>query len=185
MANQTLEEMRAEIFGKLPTAAEVDAARVGKPIENARFWLNVDKTLSGCWLWTGKTSNGYGVVGVGGRAGRTMKAHRAAYESLVGAIPVGMDLDHLCRVRNCVNPAHLEPVTRRENLKRSPLTPAGKTHCPRGHDLGSAAPGRRRLCRECHRVWDRERAKNPARREALNRASRESKARQRLRKAGV
>ena len=80
---------------------------------SARFWAKVDKTET-CWLWTGGQSAGYGRFGFKGRP--NLGAHRFAYELLVGPIPPGLDLDHLCRVRNCVNPDHLEPVTRRENL---------------------------------------------------------------------
>lgn len=75
-------------------------------------------TGSDCWLWTGYVAaGGYGEFHL---AGRTRKAHRVAYELLVGPVPEGLDLDHLCRVRRCVNPEHLEPVTRQENLRRSP-----------------------------------------------------------------
>lgn len=165
---------------KLMTAEEVDAMRRGKPILNAEFWNHVDKQANGCWLWTGATSNGYGKAGAGGRAGGTRRAHRIVYESIHGPVPVGLDLDHLCRVRNCVNPAHLEPVTRQENLRRSPLTSAGKTHCVKGHSLGTANPKTgRRLCRECHREWDRARRQEPLRREQVRLASRESKRRHR------
>ncbi len=71
---------------------------------------------AGCWLWVGKVNRGgYGVTSV---AGKTRSAHRVSYEWHVGPIPIGLDLDHLCRVRRCVNPDHLEPVTRRENINR-------------------------------------------------------------------
>lgn len=78
----------------------------------------VDKTSDegGCWLWTGtRNRGGYGDFRMpeGPR-----RAHRLAYENLVGPIPEGLELDHLCRVRNCVNPQHLEPVTRSENARR-------------------------------------------------------------------
>jgi hypothetical protein len=89
---------------------------------------------SGCWEWTGAiTRLGYGNAYVGGR---TMLAHRAVYEALVGPVPNGLTLDHLCRNRGCVNPAHLEPVTHRENVLRGEgfaARHARKTHCPRGH----------------------------------------------------
>lgn len=155
------------------------SSHIEKPISNARFWLHVDKRPSGCWLWTGKTTNGYGIVGIGGRNGRLMRAHRVAYESMVGPIPKGLDLDHLCRVRNCVNPAHLEPVTRLENLRRSPLTSVGQTHCVRGHNLGPVIAGRRRLCRECHREWDKRRRVDPKRREYMRQYQRDYKGRRR------
>jgi hypothetical protein len=128
-----------------------------------RFWEKVEITPS-CWLWTGgKMSNGYGMIV--NDTGHKVPAHRAAYEFLVGPIPKGLDLDHLCRVRHCVNPEHLEPVTRGENLKRG-LTGnnmQGRTHCKRGHELSGNnvyfAPNRltvtgerRRECRACQRI---------------------------------
>lgn len=92
--------------------------------------------VTGCWLWTGSL-NGHGYGKVRDRDSRLQTAHRASYRAFVGPIPEGLDLDHKCRVRCCVNPAHLEPVTRSENLRRSPL--AGKyarklvTACRAGH----------------------------------------------------
>ncbi len=98
-------------------------------------WLRrVEK--SGCWLWLGVIrKDRYGKVVV---SGRQCLAHRAVYQALVGPIPDGLTLDHLCRVRSCVNPAHLEPVTNRVNILRgeSPAAKnARKTHCLRGHAL--------------------------------------------------
>lgn len=73
--------------------------------------------LSGCWEWrAAKAGGGYGRFAPDGR--RQVQAHRFAYEIVCGAIPDGLDLDHLCRNRGCVNPAHLEPVTRQENVRR-------------------------------------------------------------------
>jgi hypothetical protein len=74
-----------------------------------------------CWLWTASLRDGYGQVRVGTSV---RQAHLVIYELLIGAVPVGLDLDHLCRDRRCVNPAHLEPVTRQTNLLRSELTQA-------------------------------------------------------------
>lgn len=71
---------------------------------------------SGCWIWTGsKGEDGYGSVRY---RRKVWRAHRAAYTILVGPIPFGLELDHLCRVRACVNPSHLEPVTGEENIRR-------------------------------------------------------------------
>ena len=123
------------------------------------FWDNVDKTDS-CWLWKGpKTNNGYGVSA---RFERTIVAHRRAYLELVGPIPEGMQLDHLCRVRHCVNPAHLEPVSPSENWHRSNAhqvwqTYAAQTHCKRGHEFTPEntyiRPSRsNRECRICKRA---------------------------------
>ncbi len=75
----------------------------------------------GCWAWTGALfENGYGAFWDTNND-TNVRAHRAAYQLLRGAIPEGLELDHLCRVRHCVNPHHLEAVTRSENLRRSPL----------------------------------------------------------------
>lgn len=94
-----------------------------------RFWAKVNKTDS-CWLWTASTNaKGYGLFVF---YGRMTKAHRLAYELLVGPIPDGLHIDHLCRVKPCVNPAHLEPVTNYENHHRW-MTQV-KTHCINGHE---------------------------------------------------
>jgi hypothetical protein len=102
-----------------------------------RFW---DKCMpepnSGCWLWHGAThSGGYGMMIVGRRA---TYAHRLSYEALVGAIPDGLVIDHLCRQRCCVNPTHLEPVTQFINNRRgvSPIAAnMNRTECVNGHEL--------------------------------------------------
>lgn len=73
----------------------------------------------GCWLWTGSTRQGYGQIRVKRDGTWTVRdAHRVAWEELVGPVPAGLVIDHLCRVTTCVNPAHLEPVTQRENVQR-------------------------------------------------------------------
>jgi hypothetical protein len=90
-----------------------------------RFWSKVDQGED-CWRWTACTSNGYGRFSV---KRQPVLAHRFAYELLVGPIPEGLELDHLCRNRWCVNPDHLEPVTHDENVRRANdsdrLTPTG------------------------------------------------------------
>lgn len=123
-----------------------------------RFWAKVEKT-DGCWLWHGKIeSNGYGRFRAGGPQ---VSVHRWSYEQVHGSIPEGLHLDHLCRVRNCVNPEHLEAVTCRENVMRSPVAPAAinarKTHCTKGHPLDD-----KRICRVCRaivrkRYWEKNR----------------------------
>lgn len=85
----------------------------------------------GCWVWAGtKEKDGYGVVQV---QGRQWRAHRFIYEALVGKVADGLQLDHLCRNRLCVNPAHLEPVTCEENIGRSAR--ATSVFCGNGHLL--------------------------------------------------
>ena len=89
---------------------------------------------TGCWLWMGYVNRGgYGRLNRAGRG--TLNAHRYAYELLTGPIPAGLQVDHLCRVRSCVNPAHLEAVTHQENIRRGDngRHNAVKTHCPSGH----------------------------------------------------
>jgi len=74
---------------------------------------------SGCWLFSGSLNNyGYGVIGAGPRGSGNALTHRVTYEHFIGVVPDGMEIDHLCRVRHCCNPSHLEPVTRRENIMR-------------------------------------------------------------------
>lgn len=80
-----------------------------------RFWMKIQKG-PGCWQWTGAISDGYGSFGEGHK-GRTHLAHRFAYELTVGPIPEGMQLDHRCSNRRCVNPAHLRPVTHKQNME--------------------------------------------------------------------
>lgn len=131
-----------------------------------RFWRFVDKRPDGCWIWTGHINDtGYGSFGPGG--GRTMSSHRFAYRMLVGEIPDGFHhLDHLCRNRACCNPAHLEPVTASENVRRGidhrgcinghPWTPENTyVRKDRGH----------RQCRQCQR----ERARAAYARKVANR----------------
>lgn len=82
-----------------------------------KFWQRVDKnSLNGCWVFTGKQRKGYGRVSFG--RGRDVTAHAYAWSELRGIVPEGLELDHLCRNRICVNPDHLEPVTHEENMRR-------------------------------------------------------------------
>lgn len=105
-----------------------------------RFWAKVNKTDT-CWLWTASTNKGYGQIRLGGSSRKMLLAHRVAYEMLVGPIPEGLQLDHLCRVTLCVNPKHLEPVTLQENVLRGEnfiAKKARQTECLRGHPLSGA-----------------------------------------------
>lgn len=117
-----------------------------------RFWSKVAEQKDGCLTWQGQLSvGGYGVFNV--RKPLRMYAHRFAYELLVGPIPDGLELDHLCRNRACANVLHLDPVTHAENRARTPA----KRNCPNGHEY---TPGNirtwvtrdgviNRACRQC------------------------------------
>jgi hypothetical protein len=127
--------------------------------------------LGPCWLWTGtKTRLGYGQISSGPH--RTNYAHRLIYARATGSMP-RLELDHLCRVPSCVNPAHLEPVTHRTNQLRSPLMEAerNKRFCVNGHDRtgrNEVHYSGRRFCRECLRTNNRRSAaKRRARQTAL------------------
>jgi HNH endonuclease len=122
-----------------------------------RFWSKVN--FGGwldCWLWNGATSqNGYGQFWLNGRQSG---AHRVAYSMLVGPIPDGLVIDHLCRVRQCVNPVHLDPTTQRENVLRGEGPPASVVRsgiCKNGHPRSENAVVRRdgkgQDCRACLR----------------------------------
>lgn len=122
-----------------------------------RILARIEIDAEGCWRWTGRLDrDGYGIIAVDHIP---RSAHRVAYEALVGPIPAGLQIDHLCRVRCCVNPAHLEPVTGRVNTLRSPITVATinsqKTRCPSGHAYVGVNlytdPVGGRHCRACHR----------------------------------
>jgi hypothetical protein len=133
------------------------------------------------WIWNGcKLPAGYGKKGANGYA------HRWVYETLVGHIPEGMTIDHLCRVTSCVNPEHLEVVSMAENIRRG-FGVAGintrKTHCPKGHSYDMFEKDGSRGCRTCHNEKVRNAARNrtPEQREHYNEYMREWKARRALR----
>lgn len=119
-----------------------------------RFLKHVDKSADGCWHWIGsKNRKGYGHFlwhGVG------PMAHRCAWTLLRGPIPEKLQVDHLCKVRSCVNPDHMELVTLQENVRRSDvgLHQRQKTHCPRGHEYAGrnlyVNRKAQRICRTCN-----------------------------------
>lgn len=133
--------------------------------DEQRFWAKVDRRGPGeCWLWTAaRGRNGYGTFHTGGSAAnrRTVYVHRWVYENTVGPISDGLTIDHLCRNRRCVNPAHLEPVTNRVNVLRGEgptAVNALKSHCHRGHPYDAdtyITPQGWRRCRICKRASDR------------------------------
>lgn len=134
-----------------------------------RFWSKVEIGRDdGCWVWVGSHNlKGYGYITIQiDRKGVNRLAHRVAYEALVGPIPEGLQIDHLCRAHACINPSHLEPVTQRENLMRGvgiTAQNARKNHCKRGHPFDEEntmiLPSGERACRECKREsWRRWRA---------------------------
>lgn len=124
------------------------------------FWMKVDTgRKNDCWNWLGCLRNGYGCFQMDYRSDYS---HRFAYEDKVGAIPEGLEIDHLCRNRRCCNPHHMEPVTRAENVLRGFGLGAlnkRKTHCHKGHHFDSAntfmdSHGHRQ-CRICKRERER------------------------------
>jgi hypothetical protein len=134
----------------------------GTPLKlgQSELWKRIEsyispEPMSGCWLWTGGAyQNRYGRINV---AGEMCYAHRVVYTLLKGEIPLGLTIDHLCRVTFCVNPDHLEPVTRSENMRRRPDVQAtgARTHCAYGHSrwgIHSTPP--KRFCLECHRLTE-------------------------------
>lgn len=112
-----------------------------------RFWAKVLKTDT-CWLWTGALKRGYGHFYLS--RGKTVAAHRFAYELIVNSVPDGLELDHGCKVKRCVNPAHLEPVPHIENSRRATFEPV----CRCGQEKYIDATNRPR-CRECGRRRNR------------------------------
>lgn len=114
-------------------------------------------TESGCWIWMlALLKGGYGRIKIGKI---TKLAHRVAYELLKGPIPDGLEIDHLCRVRCCINPNHLEPVSYLENIRRGEGNAAAtkahaanqraKTQCPKGHLYNYISPQGKRACSIC------------------------------------
>jgi hypothetical protein len=127
-------------------------------------WRHIQvNTETGCWEWTGRLNHAGYARARAVTNGPMWRIHRLTYVTFVGAIPEGLTIDHLCRVRKCVNPAHLEAVSQRENALRGDTVNAinlAKTHCPQGHPYDDAntyvCPKGRRNCRTCTRRQKRE-----------------------------
>lgn len=134
-----------------------DPLNAGRAIRDAtadeRFWPFLD--IGDCWLWTrGTNGSGYGCLGLDDGS---ELAHRYAWERLVGPISEGMTIDHLCRVKLCCNPDHMEVTTYAVNLGRAHTRAAqlaARTHCDEGHPFDEANTGYRkpsgRYCRKCY-----------------------------------
>jgi len=135
------------------------------PIDRFQAKFIVDPN-TGCWLWTASTKSfGYAQFNDGVTEGMVY-AHRWSFQHFVGPVPAGKELDHLCRVRHCVNPQHLEPVTRRVNLARGvgPRRGPQKSHCPQGHPydqnntrVRNTPRGTKRICKTCERSQEQAR----------------------------
>lgn len=131
--------------------------------ETARFMKHVREDGSnGCWIWLCHSDrDGYGRFRL---FGRFTASHRASYEMFIGAIPEGLSIDHLCRNRSCVNPSHLEPVTKAENDRRGAMS---RRHCPNGHEYTPENTRiRARSSARCCKICDRKRARAYAVRQA-------------------
>ena|SRR5215831_11213550 len=142
-------------------------------------WIYLPDKENSCWEWAGKPkSNGYGSITI---KRKPHIAHRVIYEFSIGKIQDGMELDHLCRNRICVNPNHLEPVTHLENMLRGVgivAVASRKTHCPKGHPLSGDnlhpyyLKRGHRQCKICHMENCRKAAARQHARERLEREKR-------------
>ena len=132
--------------------AHNEGAMIGSPSE--RLWAKVYKNSGdGCWIFTGsKRQRGYGAICLNGKS---VSAHRLAYELEKGPVPTGLEIDHLCRTHACVRVSHLEAVTHRVNARRGMAGAhyAAKTRCPKGHEYAGTNlylyKDGRRACRLC------------------------------------
>jgi len=122
-----------------------------------RFHSKIELKNNGCHEWTAsKNGNGYGQFGIGEKV---VQSHRLSYELYKGEISKGLELDHLCMNRACVNPSHLEAIKHKENLKRGVNFNKSKTHCPQGHEYSKknthVGKNNKRRCRICLKIQKR------------------------------
>jgi hypothetical protein len=136
----------------IPEHGRIRSRRYGQSWERILSKIDIFDA-AGCWRWrASKNRSGYGQVGV---ARKLYLAHRVVYEYCIGPIPKGLELDHLCRTRACVNPFHLEPVTQRENCLRGEsfaAKHARKTACPNGHPFDAVDSRGQRICKQCQKA---------------------------------
>ena len=126
-----------------------------------RFWRKVHAAPNGCWVWIGaQTNRGYGTAWMPHHNPQRASAHRLTYEIWADTIPASLEIDHLCRNKACVNPAHLEAVSHRTNVHRGDMTKLRVTHCPMGHEYAGAnlyirPDNGNRDCKRCQRKRNR------------------------------
>ncbi len=147
-------------FAKIKSCSQKCAGVAKSKTDSLKFWekVNIPDSLDGCWLWTAYIYDfGYGLFHA---TERKTVAHKWSYELMKGPVPDRLELDHLCRVRHCVNPDHLEAVTHLENVRRGDAgkNMSIKTHCPQGHPysgdnlrISIRQHGKSRICRTCQR----------------------------------
>ena len=129
------------------------------PLVAIQRFLSKVKIVGSCWEWQAYVQqNGYGQFGVNNKV---EYSHRVSYTIFKGDIPLGLDLDHLCRNHKCVNPDHLESVTRKENSRRGENWQRNKTHCKRGHEYTPEntyvqPSSKARICKICKRITRKE-----------------------------
>lgn len=167
--------MRHHLSAHILSEKDISPSSTGSmPSFEFNFWSKVS-IGDGCWMWMkGINHSGYGHIRINDRR---YLSHRVSYRLIIGAIPEGLQLDHLCRVRACVNPSHLEPVTNLANSRRRfvfvKATLDERTHCWQGHLLDSrntyTYPGHSNKCRRCHNESS---ARKYQRKQALKKAQR-------------